>query len=116
GHALAWVQPYKNKAASYFGGVFSVPDLGQPSAIPSNLQPELHWYKAADAKELSYDAGFPAPLEVTATATAFDAVKTSADLESLLGLTASMLNVEIEGAGLSNAPESAIVLPAAFTL
>ncbi len=116
GQSLAWVQPYKNKVDSYFGGVLPVPNVGQPAAMTPALESGAVWFKAADAKELSYDTGFAAPLPVSAIATAFDPVKTAVELESLFGLTASTLNVEIEGAGLSSTTGVPIVLPTAFKL
>jgi 2',3'-cyclic-nucleotide 2'-phosphodiesterase (5'-nucleotidase family) len=116
GQALVWTQPYKNKVDSYFGGVMPLPNLGQPEATVEQLVSGTWWYKAADAKELSYDAGFAAPLPVTPVAAAFDTVKTTTELETALGLTASTLNVEIEGAGLSSTTGVPIVLPTAFTL
>ncbi|MBB5040615.1 thrombospondin type 3 repeat-containing protein, partial [Prosthecobacter dejongeii] len=116
GQSLAWVQPYRNKVDSYFGGVLPVPNLGQPASMLPALELGAVWFKAADAKELSYEAGFAAPLSVTAIATAFDPVKTSADLETILGLTAQTLNVEIQGAGLSSITGVPIILPTSFTL
>lgn len=114
GQTLAWVQPYTNKAASYFGGVLPVPSLGQPAALSPALTPGALWFKAADAKELSYDAGFAAPLPVTALTAPLGVIKISSDLDTALGLTASTLNVEIDGAALSNAQETPLLLPTAF--
>ncbi|HEY1082736.1 MAG TPA: hypothetical protein VGE29_10765, partial [Prosthecobacter sp.] len=53
---------------------------------------------------------------VTGIASGLDPVKTSAELETVLGLTASTLNVEIEGAGLSNGSGSPMPLPTSFKL
>ncbi|MEN3940064.1 choice-of-anchor I family protein [Prosthecobacter sp. SYSU 5D2] len=114
--ALVWSQPYKNKQ-SYIGGILSVGDLGQPTNIPQSLNNGLEWFKGADAKEPSYAAGFAAPLSVEALTSKFVPVKTAAELAASLGLIDSLLTVEIEGAGLSNAaPNDAPVLPTQFTL
>ncbi|HEY1082427.1 MAG TPA: hypothetical protein VGE29_09215, partial [Prosthecobacter sp.] len=101
---------------SFYGGVMALPDVGQPAGSLEKLELGNWWFKAADAKELSYEAGFAAPLPVTAIVTPFDTVKTSAELETALGLTASTLAVEIEGAGVSNGPVNPMSLPTAFKL
>ncbi len=115
GQALIWVQPYKNKA-SYFGGVADLPDLGQAQPAPEQLVAGAQWLKVADAREKAYDGGFAAALPVAVLSSAFNPVKTSAELEVVLGLTASLLNLEIDGGGLSNAPGATPELPAAWTL
>lgn len=116
GQALVWTQPYKNKL-SYMGGILSLGNLGQPLNLPQRLTNGLQWFKAPDTKELSYAAGFAAPLTVQTLTSKFIPVKTSAELATSLGLTANVVNVEIEGAGLSNGtPNTAPVLPVELTL
>ncbi|MES2597740.1 MAG: choice-of-anchor I family protein [Verrucomicrobiota bacterium] len=118
GQSILWNQPYANKAGSYFGGVIVLPDVGQPESTVEQLAAGCLWNKAADVKELCYDAGFAAPLPVTSIIAPIplEAVKTSTDLATALGLTASTLQVEIEGGGLSNGPGAPITLPTAFAL
>jgi hypothetical protein len=116
GQALVWVQPYRNKTASYFGGVLAMPNVGQPPATVDALPLGAWWFKAADSRELSYDAGFAAPLAVSSVTSAFTPVKTALELETALGLSGSLFHVEIEGGGLSNALGSNPTLPTAFTL
>lgn len=116
GQALIWKQPYLNKVASYIGGVIPMPDVGQPVALPPALESGAWWFKAADAREKAYENGFAGPVAVAATSAPFAPVKTSPELEVILGLSASTLNLEIEGGGLSNTPGSNPVLPFTFTL
>ncbi|SKA86079.1 Uncharacterized protein YjiK [Prosthecobacter debontii] len=116
GQALLWAQPYKNKA-SYIGGVVTLGNLGQPLNLPQRLPEGLEWFKAADSKELSYPAGFAEPLEVTAKVSRFAPTRTATELATSLGLTNSLMEVEIFGSGLSNAaPNDSPVLPTQFTL
>lgn len=115
GQALIWAQPYKNKQ-SYIGGIIPMGNLSQPLNFPQRLTNGLQWLKVADAKELSYTSGFAAPLTVTAQTSKFVPAKTGNDLSASLGLTDGVLNVEIEGAGLSNAEPNDTALPVQFTL
>lgn len=116
GQALMWSQPYKNKS-SYIGGVITLGNLGQPLNLPQRLNAGLEWFKAADTKELSYPAGFAEPLTVTGNVSRFTPVKTAAELADSLGLTDSLFQVQIAGAGISNAaPNDTPVLPTEFTL
>jgi hypothetical protein len=73
----------------------------------------LRWFKAADSRELSYEAGFAAPLAVTAASSRWEVPANSAALEAALGLTASILQVAIDGGGLGGA---APVLPTTWQL
>ncbi|WP_170266512.1 Ig-like domain-containing protein [Brevifollis gellanilyticus] len=116
GQSLVWVQPYLNKVASYFGGVLPVPNLGQPAALSPAVVTGAFWFKAADAKELSYDAGFALPLPVNAITTPLGVIKTSADMSTALGLTADTFNVEIDGGALSTEAGSTHILPTALKL
>jgi 2',3'-cyclic-nucleotide 2'-phosphodiesterase (5'-nucleotidase family) len=116
GQALLWSQPYREKAASFIGGVMAMPNVGQPAARVPALTSGSFWFKAANPTEMSYAAGFAGPLPVAALSSGFTTVRTSLELESLLGLTASTLGVEIEGAGLSNAIGNTPVLPSAWIL
>lgn len=116
GQSLAWVQPYVNKVASYFGGVLPVPNLGQPVALSPALVSGALWFKAADVKELSYDAGFALPLPVNPITTPVGVIKTSLDMSTALGLTADTFNVEMDGGPLSATAGSTHILPTAFKL
>ena len=115
GQALAWVQPYKNKQ-SYFGGVLPLPDLGQPSPVLPALVEGAHWFKAAAAKDKAYAEGFTAPLAVEVIARGYGIPATSLQLADALGLEGTRLRIELEGAGLSNAPEALPPLPTALAL
>ena len=115
GQALAWVQPYKNKQ-SYFGGVLPLPDLGQPSPLLPVLAEGVQWFKAADAKDKAYPAGFNAPLAVDVIARGYGSPATAQQLADALGLEGLLLGVELEGAGLSNAPEAQPPLPTTLAL
>jgi hypothetical protein len=98
------------------GGIVSLTGLGQPLPFPQRQGAGLRWFKAADSRELSYEAGFAAPLAVTAVSSRWDRPATAEQLVSALGLTNATLQVEIEGAGLSNAAANVPVLATAFEL
>ncbi len=115
GQALIWVQPYRDKT-SYLGGVADLPDLGQALPMAQRLAPGARWFKAADARAKAYADGFAEPLEVTVLGSAFLPVKNAAELEAALGLSTSILQVEIEGGGLSNIPGAEPELMASWTL
>lgn len=115
GQAVVWSQPYRNKG-SYVGGIVLLAGLGQPLPFPQRQEDGLRWFKAADGRELSYEAGFAAPLAVTAVSSRWDRPATAEQLASALGLTNATLQVEIEGAGLSNAAANVPVLATAFEL
>lgn len=102
GQALLWVQPYANKL-SFLGGIVMLPELGQTTVSDERLDNSLWWSKAADAKTLSYPAGFAAmPIDVLAARWIVQANATSLGnaLDWADGRIASLV---IEGAGLSNA-------------
>ncbi len=115
GQALVWSQPYASKE-SYIGGVLTAENLGQPLPFPQRLSAGMKWFKAADSKELAYETGFASPLEVSALVSRWAVPATSTLLETQLGLTASALDVIIEGAGLDSAAATPPVLPTSFLL
>lgn len=115
GQAVVWSQPYRNKT-SYLGGIVPLAGLGQPLPFPQRQVEGLRWFKAADSRELSYEAGFAMPLEVTAASSRWDRPASATLLATALGLTDSTLAVEISGAGLSNATPVAPVLPTSFVM
>jgi hypothetical protein len=115
GQAIVWSQPYRNKT-SYVGGIVSLTGLGQPLPFPQRQGAGLRWFKAADSRELSYEAGFAAPLAVTAASSRWDSPASATVLAAALGLTNSTFQAEINGAGLSNATATAPVLATSFLL
>jgi hypothetical protein len=117
GQALVWLQPYAN-TSSYFGGIVTLPDLGQTVATDPPLTPKVWWFKGADAKSLSYPLGFPAA-EVTVGSSTWTVPATASALGASLGWANNDSPlVEIDGAGLSNAaPQTTTpTLPTGFTL
>jgi len=116
GQALVWAQPYRNKVDSFFGGVMQMPRLGQPTALSPSLVAGAVWFKAADAREKAYAAGFPAPLSVTISSSGFVPTRTAVELEGVLGLVGSRMGLEIEGGGLSSGLGAVPKLPAGWNL
>lgn len=117
GQALLWSQPYSN-TSSYFGGIVTLPDLGQNPSDDAPLADKVGWFKGPDTKSLSYPAGFPA-MEVTVGSSTWTVPATASALGASLGwLNNSSPVVEIDGAGLSSAaPQSTTpTLPTGFTL
>ena len=117
GQAIVWSQPYANPS-SYFGGIVTLPDLGQTPAADLPLTEKVWWFKGTDAKSLSYPGGFPA-MEVTVGSSKWSVPATASALGASLGwLNNSNPVVEIDGAGLSNAAPQATTptLPTGFTL
>lgn len=116
GQVILWAQPYGNPA-SYLGGIVSLPDLGQTPAEATPLAENVWWFKGADAKSLSYPAGFPA-MEVAVGSSRWTAPATATALGASLGWLNNSPPVEIDGAGLSNAPPQVTnpTLPTGFTL
>ena len=117
GQALVWSQPYAN-TSSYFGGIVTLPDLGQTTSEDLPLTDKVGWFKGPDSKSLSYPLGFPA-MEVTVGSSTWTVPATSTALGASLGwLDNSSPLVEIDGAGLSNgAPQlTTPTLPTGFTL
>lgn len=115
GQAVVWSQPYRNKS-SYVGGILPLAGLGQPLPFPQRQIDGLRWFKAADSRELSYEAGFATPLALAAASSRWDAPSNAATLATSLGLTNALMQSIIEGAGLTNATPQAPVLPTALTL
>lgn len=115
GQALMWVKPYKN-AFSYMGGVVSLHETEfLPASSLFQKDRGLHWFRAPDATELSYPAGF-------ATLATFVGVRghaiplNSLSLSQRLGLSNQMIQgVSFDGGGLPD-PASFAVLPNAFTI
>jgi 2',3'-cyclic-nucleotide 2'-phosphodiesterase (5'-nucleotidase family) len=116
GQALVWAQPYRNKTESFFGGVMQMPRLGQPTALSPSLVAGAVWFKAADAREKAYAAGFPVPLSVTISSSGFVPTRTAVELEGVLGLAGSRMGVEIQGGGLSSGLGALPKLPAGWNL
>ncbi len=117
GQAILWSQPNADPR-SYFGGIVTLPDLGQTVAGSPPLEPNVWWFKAADARSPSYPAGFPA-MEVSVGGSRWTVPASAAALGASLGWeNGSDASVEIDGAGLSNAaPQSTNpVLPTGFAL
>ena len=117
GQAILWSQPYAN-ASSYFGGIVTLPDLGQTPADHPPLADKVAWFKAADTKSLSYPEGFPA-MEVAVGSSTWTVPTTPQALGASLGWANNDSPVvEIDGAGLSNAaPQPGNpTLPTGFTL
>jgi hypothetical protein len=117
GQALLWLQPYANKQ-SFLGGIVTLPDLGQSTTTNERLAEGLWWAKAANAKALSYPAGFAAmPVEAKSARWTLPASATllGSSLDWTDGRAASLF---IYGAGLNNAePQStSVALPTALTL
>jgi hypothetical protein len=88
--AVAFAQPYADKAASFFGGIVTVGDLGAPErGGPTESQPAgLRWRKAAMAAATSYRDGFGlgTPLGVTARVDRWVPQPTAEGLALALGL------------------------------
>ncbi len=116
GQALIWSQPYRNKSASFFGGMMTVPPVGQPAVLTPAPAGDCWWFKAADEREKAYASGFAEALAVTVIGSGFAPVKTAAELGSALGLTGFTVNIEIAGGGLSPANGASPALPASWTL
>lgn len=117
GQAILWSQPHSDPR-SYFGGIVTLPDLGQTTTGNPPLEPNVWWFKAADARSPSYPAGFPA-MKVSVGGSRWTVPATAAALGASLGWeNGSDAAVEIDGAGLSNAaPQSTNpVLPTGFSL
>lgn len=115
GQAIVWSQPYANKL-SYLGGVVLVDKLGQPLPFPQRMTNGMKWFRVADAKELADYGTFAAPLNVSVLSSRWTAPLTSTLLGTQLGLTASTLDVIIDGAGLDSAAATAPILPTSFLL
>ena len=117
GQVILWSQPYGNPG-SYFGGIITLPDLGQTTAGDPPLEENVWWFKGADTKSLSYPAGFPA-MGVTVGSSTWTVPTTASALGASLGWANNDSPVvEIDGAGLSNAaPQPGTpTLPTGFTL
>ncbi len=117
GQAILWSQPYANPS-SFFGGIITLPDLGQTPASDPLLADRVFWFKGPDTKSLSYPAGFPA-MEVKVGTSTWTVPATPAALGASLGwLNHDSPVVEIDGAGLSNAAPQLTTptLPTGFTL
>ena len=115
GQAILWSQPYRNKT-SYVGGIVSLAGLGQPLPFPQRQREGLRWFKAADSRELSYETGFAAPLAVSAASSRWDTPANAEALAASLGLVNAQVEVQIDGAGLTNATPQVPVLPTVFLL
>jgi len=111
GQIIVWIQPYTNRN-SYLGGVITLPDLGQTLRTTQTLREGLQWFKAANAREKSYPAGFANPLPIDPLVAFFNRPANATALATELGLTALTFQSVIEGAGLSSStPGATPVLP-----
>jgi len=91
--AVFWMQPYKNKA-SYLGGILTLGNLGLPdrAGTAESLTDGLKWYKAADATEKVYPAGFDTQM-LEALASRWVAPATAVAMAESLGLAFGEMGV-----------------------
>lgn len=102
GQAVIWMQPYSNKK-SYLGGIISLGNLGQPISSAPKLANDVWWSKAADARTLSYPAGF-ASIPVTVGTSKWVPPATAAELGASLGWRNNRVAaVTLDGIDLSTA-------------
>jgi hypothetical protein len=96
--AVVFVQPYTDKVSSFFGGIITIGDLGQPGRGGS-LQSQtagLQWRKANGiALTKSYPLGFgnPTPLAVTGRVSRWVPVLSAEGLALSLGLDLRLIDV-----------------------
>jgi hypothetical protein len=95
--AVVFVQPYTDKVSSFFGGIITIGDLGQPSRGGS-IQSQatgLQWRKAPIALAKSYPAGFGigSPLAVTGEVSRWVPVLSAEGLALSLGLDLRLIDV-----------------------
>lgn len=102
GQALLWAKPYRNKL-SYFGGVATLPDLGQAAVSAQRLAAGCLWWREPDTREACYPVGFTEILPVTAKAAPVPAARSFAELRSQWGMANGRLQVRLSGAGLDGA-------------
>jgi hypothetical protein len=97
--AVVFLQPYRDKASSFFGGILNVGDLGLPSrgAPTESITAGLQWRKYDDPlnKELSYPNGFGIvePLKVTGNVNRWVPMATAHGLALSLGLNLREMEV-----------------------
>jgi hypothetical protein len=115
GQALMWVKPYQN-AYSYMGGVVSLHETEfLPASSLFQKDSGLHWFRAPDATELSYPAGF-ASLATFVGVRGHVVPSNSLTLGQGLGLSNQMIqSVTFDGGGLPDLAAVA-VLQDAFAL
>jgi hypothetical protein len=107
--AVVWLTPYTNKA-SYLGGIISLVDPATPDRSPSAATPpsSLLWARVADAKALSYPAGFSVQ-ELNVISSRWMPTTSAITLAQSLGLS-------FRGIYLSYTAPTADVLPLYFSL
>jgi hypothetical protein len=88
--AVVFAQPYRDKSASFFGGILTLGDLGLPGrgAASESVTAGLQWRKIANAADLSYPLGIgvSAPVAVTGRVSRWVPVSTAEALGLSLGL------------------------------
>ena len=114
GQAMVWLKPYSN-LNSFVGGIVSLRDRGLVKyGADEPLAEGLSWYRAADAKELSYPNGF-GPLQADVGIAPYAVPANAAALAKSLGLsTMTFPSVIIDGGGLPDAIVES--LPTSLTL
>ncbi|MBL9153747.1 MAG: choice-of-anchor I family protein, partial [Verrucomicrobiales bacterium] len=108
---VVWMQPYLDKR-SYLGGVVTIGDLGLPGRGGSGTAPlaeGIKWFKQADARELSYPAGF-ALQQIDPQASQWILPPTSVAMGDSLGLAFNEINVSYHN------PLGVVNLPTKFRL
>ncbi len=91
--AVVWVTPYTNKA-SYLGGIVSLATPATPDRVLAPAAPasSLKWTRIADAKALSYPAGF-GPLDISAISSRWMPTTHPIPLAESLGLSFRGINL-----------------------
>lgn len=115
GQALIWLKPYKN-VNSYIGGLISLKEAGfLPPSPLHNEESRLVWYRAADATELAYPAGFE-PLLANVGVCEHRVPVSSIALSQNLGLPDQVIRgVVFDGGGLPD-PTAQAKLPESFAI